>query len=525
MKKLLMAILIVSILTNLSAKDLAIKEGAKIEITTRTSYGISLDNPDQQGLALDFTNLKLTYNMFNGGAISNKIVTNEPIGFMKFELGGMDLVWATNDGYNADDNNPGEDTNLGWNSADTGYTYPVYIERFTSGILWQDWLLQLAGGGDAPENWRPWSRNEGSYATSEIINRWAYMETRLQYRRKPVPEYLSTLETNPSARPSEDVYWADGDKSQIEDLYLAPGGTTIGLALNKPDFSLMVKYATENEWTKKPTTEDEKNGTAIGLDTSFIPTSIPGFRSFASITKELNYGKNDTPQPFAVGGKIMYKIPIMGEFAIEPYLGYELLLFDNNDIDHSNAQEVAGGFTIHWPGAGGWQWDALQQRNGVLFPGLTLAWIMLDTDLDSSINDPRHNLRLTLFEESNGFGLSPFIGAEVSVEYKNFTNSSESDLLFTTYLDYDITGVGKGIITPWTKVLYDNLGLEAGHKRINNLKIDAGIKLTRFIKNATLGLTYQSKNLTAEVKDTEDHDLTWGYYGLGFTQLWVEIKL
>ncbi|HTH14487.1 MAG TPA: hypothetical protein VMB23_08825, partial [Spirochaetia bacterium] len=276
MKKLLPLLLLpLLVLSSLSAKDLSVKTQAKIDITTNTSYGVNLDNPDQQGLRMDFSHFGISFNLANGGLVSNKIKSDGPSGFVQFEFGGLQLDWGnTSSLYDKDMNNPGLTTNLGFNSGNTGYTYPIYIERFVSGIQWRafdgEFVVQLAGGGDEPENWRPWSNVQRGYLMSEFIQRWAYLDTRVQYQRASVPAYLNNAKMSSTGLPDDSNYWIDGNPTDplnyTRDLNLNPQGTLVGLQFNAADFSIMGKFTTEKTWADKNPTDH--NGMAFGVDAS-----------------------------------------------------------------------------------------------------------------------------------------------------------------------------------------------------------------------------------------------------------------
>lgn len=512
------------VLALLPAKELALKNAASIDIKTKTSWGINLDNPDQNGLALDYLNLAIILDQINGGTITNKLKTDMPVGFMTLDLSQIETRWTTysDAGGSTDNNNPGGTTNIlpGWNSSATGYWSPIYIENFISGIAWKNWTLQLAAGGDSANNWRPWARNNGSYARSEFIQRWAYMDTRIQYRRQNIPHYLRYLSEDPTIIPDQTMYWTDGTKDT--NIALNPTGTMVGLCFDGTDFSGMLKYMTENEWTKARTDSDPKNGNAAGLDFAFEPTYLKGFRVFGSAGILFNYGDDDSEQPWALGGKVCYNIPLFGSYSVEPYVGYQQICYYEN-ADDPDAREYSAGVTIHWDGNGGWQYDAMAERDGVLFPGLTIAYTLLDSDTSSNSDTMDSNVKITLFEESDNYGVVPGLGAELCTEMLGLNDFVTSQILLSMYLDYTVYGIGNGILIPWTRILYDNLGQGEDAGRVNNFKIDAGLRCDKYIKNAAFGVTYESKNLTA--RNHDETNLTYGYYGLGFLQAWVEIKL
>lgn len=529
------------------------KTQAKLEITTNTSYGWNLDDPQQQGLKMDFSHFNIQFGLANGGLISNKIKTDDPAGFMQFEFGGLQLNWGnTGSLFDKDMNNPGKNTSIGFNGADTGYTYPIYIERFVSGIQWKAWetefVLQLAAGGDKPENWRPWSNLQRGYITSEFIQRWAYLDTRVQYLRASIPAYLTDPKMSTTGLPDDANYWAHGNPSDPSslprDLSLSPQGTLIGFQANQADFSIMLKFQTEKTWAEKNPGSD--NGMAFGLDASYTPTDLKGLKTYASVAQLIHYGADESPQPRGYGGKIGWDFALGDPFSLEPYLGVQAIQWNKvgtvASTQYRNAVEGSAGVTLHWPGNGGWQWDPLEQRNGVSFPGLTAAYTIRDKNAQYSStqvegDQPIHSLLVTLFEESGDYGLIPGWGASAAVQYFDFLNESQSTsntinaatangkLLATAYLDYTLVDVVPGELVPWTRLYYDAFSRPDTGATVQNVKVDAGFKLSKAIRNTVFGLTYESRNLTAAVKDTGVVDLYNGAYGLGLVKAWIEVSL
>lgn len=531
----------------LSAKDLTVKTQAKMDLTTDTSYGVNLDNPKQQGLKMDFAHFNISFNLANGGLTSNKIKSDDPAGFVQFEFGGLQFNWNNTGAlYDKDANNPGQNTKLGFNSGGTGYTYPVYIERFVSGITWKafdgEFVAQLAGGGDAPENWRPWSNLQRGYITSEFLQRWAFLDTRIQYQRAALPAYLTNPKMSPVGIPDDSNYWNHGNANDpsgtIRDLSLNPQGTLVGLQFNTTDFSLMGKFITEKTWADKNPVDN--NGMGFGLDVALTPADLKNFKTYASVGKTLHYGKDNDPQAFAYGAKTGWELPLVDALTIEPYLGFQGKEWDKigqvGSDRYYNAHEASAGVTLHWPGNGGWQWDPLEDRNGVLFPGLTVAYTIRDNNdvyknSTKADTNPIQSLLVTLFEESGDYGLVPGLGAEVAIQAFDFLNepknlaSPNSMFLVTGYFDYTLVDLIPGELVPWTRLYYDNLYSPTEGARVNNLKVDAGLKLSKAVRNTVFGLSYLSNNLTSKVKDTAWSDAYNGAYGLGMVKVWVQVSL
>jgi len=545
------AVLALAALSPLPAKDLATKASAKIDITTNTSYGVSLDDTRKRGLQMDFSHFGLSYDFAPGGLLTNAVKSDDPYGFIQVEFGGLSLAWGNSKSlYDKDLNQPSTvpDTGLGFNGGNTGYSYPIYLERFASGINWGPWFLQLAAGGDEPENWRPWSNFLRGYIRSEMLQRWAFQDTRIQYQRPNIPTMLSKMSNRNI--PDEGQYWNNGNpydsngavatKGTLRDIVLNPSGTLVGLNYNADDWSAMLKFVTEKGWSDAVT---DNPGQALGLDFAYTPQEIPGLKAYASAGIEQDYGTDGSPQPWALGGKAGYTFPVSDTISLEPYAGVQIKHWDKigtlGSLDYENAHEASMGLTVHWPGDGGWQWDPLQQRNGVLFPGLTLAYTirdnndLYDTSASSKITKGSHpiqSLLLTLYEESGDGGLLEGIGSEIAVQYNDFQNfskglgatSSLNQLLVTTYFDYTIPEVFGGQLVPWTKVFVDDIGQQSGGSAYN-LKVDAGLRLEKAVRNTTFGFTYESKNLTGTTSSATN--LVSGEKGQGLARVWIEVRI
>jgi hypothetical protein len=232
--------------------------------------------------------------------------------------------------------------------------------------------------------------------------------------------------------------------------------------------------------------------------------------------------------------------------SLEPYLGVQAVQWNKvgtvGTTRYRNAVEGSAGVTLHWPGNGGWQWDPLEQRNGVSFPGLTVAYTVRDKNAQYAstqveADHPIHSLLVTLFEESGDYGLVPGLGASAAFQYFDFLNESPSTtnttnaatangkLLATAYLDYTLVDLVPGELVPWTRLYYDAFTRPDTGASVQNVKIDAGLKLSKAVRNSVFGLTYESRNLTAATKDVNAVDLYNGAYGLGLVKFWVEVSL
>ncbi|AEJ61822.1 hypothetical protein Spith_1561 [Spirochaeta thermophila DSM 6578] len=488
----------------LPAKEVQMEQSAQLVITTRTSFGVDLDEPYKFGLLTEFPRIGLYYRLSPWQPLTNLVKSDEPVGFVEVTLHLMEIRFTN--GQYPDDNNPGEIIGWGWNdpSTATGYFAPIYLENMRAGIAWNEWILQLAAGGD-DEFWKPWNRSL-AYANERVLASWAYMDTRVQYRRDIIPNMPTMGET---------YYWTFSDQtSPMDQLSAAYGGSMVGVQYTGEEFVGMLKFATEFPWTAPQITEENSNGLAAGFDYAITPAALPGFRTIGSIVGKYQYGTDADPDPIVMGTNVSYDIPIevasgFGGLSVEPYLGYDIAAQIPETGDPLWSHEVGVGVTFHWPGTSGWAYDYLADRTGVTQPGMSIAYKLYQEDLSSS-DEPVQSLLVTLFEDPGDEGILYDVGMELVAEWMDFTNP-DSKILISLYTDYLTPVSAEGMLRPWVKLFWDTLspGGEVDH----NLKSDVGVKLENVIRNTTLGLTWESRNLLDEEEGP----------GLGSAYVYAEI--
>jgi hypothetical protein len=382
-----------------------------------------------------------------------------------------------------------------------------------------DWVIQLAAKGNynlEGDSWLPWNRNLGYYRES-VMNSWAYMESRVQYQRDPIP-------ANPSLNPSAAKDGITFDLWKIRNIATNPdfdnlsqqpaAGDIVGLQYNGADASFLVKVGTEYPFTASQITSSNLNGISGGLDFALTPTALKGFRVLGSLSALVNYGDDSDPDPLMAGVKIGYDIPIAGldGYSLEPYLGYDFKVA----LGGANllSQEIAAGVTLHWPGAGGWGSDYIAGDPAAAFPGVSVAYKMYQADIAAG-SHPINNLMLTLFENKGDDGALYAVGAEVVVDLLDFlANGGPDKLEVSAYVDANLVAIGNGWLVPWTKLYYDNLS-GAGGTRVNGAKVDLGVKFDKVITNTVIGLDWESRNLLDPVNGT----------GFGVIKLSAEVNL
>lgn len=544
MKKIVFALVLLAGLGlgGASARELDTKSGAAIEIQSQTDFGWDLDNPYRFGLAFSLPELSLTYDLFGYQQVTNKTKTNDPVGFIDFTLGEVQIRF-TNGAL--PDYNASNTVGLGFNdsaSSSPGYFGPLYLQNFRSGILWGNWVFQLGAGG-TDYYWDAWHREQSGYAL--MATSWAYLDTRVQYLRPLVPKMISLGSTEFT---DETDYWLydtqTGESSYgIDNLSGAFGGAMVGAQYVSSEFSTMFKLGTQHDWTSAAVTSSKPNGIAVGWDYTFTPSTLKGFRVMGSVDTAVHYqstavanintntGKNTIASPDQVVGgvKVGYdialpKMPVKIN-SIEPYLGIDVSqpFALGSDPVGTPSLEGSAGFTLHWPGMNGWGYDYLQReygRTGNVYSGATFAYKLYVADTSSFT--PVHSLLVTLYNDADG-GLWSDSGAELSAEYLDFANADGiNQLKVTAYLDRSIPSVLGGVLTPWTKVYFDNFKLAGMSSRENNLMVLTGLKLKKAIRNVEFDLTYESRNLLADASSTDVND---GYGKLGVVKTSVLVKL
>jgi hypothetical protein len=501
----LSSILLVMVVSFAAAQDVETASGAYMAVTTRTSFGINMDHPERFGLRTEFPRLGLYYNMAPWQKVSNAVKSPKPVGFVELYLDALNVRF-TNGTY-PDDNNPGQTMGLGFNdsaSRPTGYFGPFYIYGMQSGIIFNDDILQLAAGGN-DDFWKPWNRSL-AFLNDKLADSWAYLDTRVQYRR----DLVSTMGIDTQ---SETNYWTySSQNTPMDSLSLLASGAMIGLQHADASFAYMVKLATQYDYTFVNVTPTNMNGLAFGFDYAVTPAALPGLRALGSITAQYEYGADKEADPVFSGLKIGYDVPIRGlrDVSVEPYAGYDVRFGVPEGFSGQVkiAHEIAAGTTVHWPGQGGWGYDYLQSRSGVVYPGLTLAYDLFVPDTGGAV---QHNLLVTLREDSGDAGMLLGIGSEAVLQYFDFTNTANAKALASLYVDYTVKNVVGGNLIAWTKIFFDYIPASSAC----NLKVDAGVKLAEAISNAVIGVIWDSGGLLAAGAPPV----------FGYVKMYVEVSL
>ena len=172
---------------------------------------------------------------------------------------------------------------------------------------------------------------------------------------------------------------------------------------------------------------------------------------------------------------------------------------------------------MRWPGQAGWFTDYILNKDGRVFPGMSLAYSAYGNA--DEISDLNHSVKFTLFEPRGDDGVFYRIGSEMIVDLTQLGKDSWN-LFATLYLDYEIPGFlnTRGKLIPWVTLCYDNIPYTAGSEkgeRENAFKTDLGLKLDGMITNTVFGLVWNSGNLISDKSDTSK----------GFIKTYVEIKL
>ena len=508
------------------AIEIPMSDSARLDIVSRTSFGIDLDNPYRYGLSNELTQLDLVFGLAPYQKISNRLNTTDAVGFINITLFHLDLIKVTPIiGYNAP-------AGIGTNRYQTG--------EFIAGVTKGNWLVQLNAMGNEPFS-SPWNKG------LEFINdgfkfSWAYLDTMVDIRRvfaiSGIPVITKRGEENmegdgqTKAHETMKQYGFDAVGNIADRFGPTVGGQMIAVMYNEETFGVNAKLGTQYSFSDPNITPDNKNGLAAGIDSIFMPNFLQGLKVFASIMGTYDYSFDDEPDPLIGGTRIGYTISLNDDLSVEPWVGFDIgTKFKNGGGVEKPEYEFSVGGTMRWPGQSGWLTDYIINSDGRVFPGMSLGYkIYQNLENGSGLE---HSIKFTLFEPRGDEGLFYKLGSEIVIDLIDLTNNTAPgkagnttvpqdstgrdpawrgfSVLATAYFDYEISNIGKmpGALVPWTILYYDNLSGAAGtDKRINDMKIDLGINLENAIANTTFGIVWNTGSL---IQQTKYH---WGYLRL-----------
>ncbi|AEE15637.1 hypothetical protein [Treponema brennaborense] len=461
-------------LCGLFAGEISLSDSAAFNITSRTSFGVDLDNPYRYGLKQELTTFELVIGLVPYQKLSNRVNSSGAVGFIDFTLFHLDLLFSGKVlGYNA----PGNATT---NRYQTG--------EFIAGIAKGNWVFQLNAAGNEPF-WSPW--NKGIQFTNDKVKfTWAYLDSMVDVKR------VSKVSELKPQDPVVTQFQQDGPGS-TDKFGLNLTGATVAALYNKEDvFGLNLKFATEFPYDSESISKHNKNGIAAGVDAVITPPAVNGLKIFASAGGSYQYGPDANSDPVVFGTKIGYTVPLNADISVEPYAGTDIgIKFKDGGGTDPVEFEVSGGLTMRWPGQGGWYTDYILEKEGRVFPGMSLAYCVYGTsDAASSLD---HRVKFTLFEPRGDEGLFYKLGSEIIADATNL-GKDDWQLLGTFYFDYEMPGFAgtMGTLVPWTIICYDNYS-DSGSRK-NGFKTDIGVKLENAISNTTFGIAWNTGDLLAE---------------------------
>ncbi|MDR0412147.1 MAG: hypothetical protein LBH75_09300 [Treponema sp.] len=505
--------------------DISTSDSARLDIVSRTSFGIDLDNPYRFGLSNEITQFDLVFGLAPYQKISNRVNSPSAVGFIDVTLFNLDLIKVnTNVGYN-------DPAGIGTNRYQTG--------EFIAGILNKNWLIQLNAAGNEPFA-SPWNKGL-QFVNDGFKFSWAYLDSMVDVRRiKAVSEIPSITKRGEENMAGDGQTTEHGTMKQfgfdtvgnIADRFgasISPAHM-VAVMYNSEQFGVNAKLGTEYSFDSASIEKSNRNGIAAGVDTVFTPQAVPGLKIFASIDGAADYSLDENADPIYGGTRIGYTIPLNEDVSIEPFTGFDIGVKLKDDGNWEKpAYEISGGLTMRWPGQGGWLKDYILNSDGRVFPGMSLAYKVYRGIEREKELDMEHSVKFTLFEPRGDDGVFYGLGAEVIIDVIDITNVTKDApgtadnppggfrTLATAYLDYTIPGFlrSSGSLIPWTILYYDNIPDETdSSKRINDAKVDLGLNFENFISNTTFGIVWNSGSL---IQQTSSH---WGYF-----RATVEIRL
>lgn len=504
MKKMLVVLLLLITCVSIFAGEISAGGGARFDIVSRTSFGIDLDNPYRFGLKNELTKFTFAFSLAPYQKLTNRVNSEDAVGFIDFTMFHLDLIKSPVQTPNQGGDAFAGPGNMGTNRFQTG--------EFIAGIVKGPWLLQLNAGGNEPFI-SPWNKGL-QYVNDGIKLSWAYLDSMVDVMRvTPISAMLPIMPMGYELIDGNgSTLGADGIVNQFKQDSLGNGddyamggskynqGHLVALMYNQETFGLNFKLATEKPFDDDTITEDNMNGLAFGVDSVFNP--FPELRIFASVAGKAMYGSDASADDIMAGTKIGYTIALNEDVSLQPYVGLDIgtaIGDGGNPVEF----ELAGGLTMRWPGQAGWFVDYLRDSDGRVFPGMSIGYKMYGNS-EANAEDFIHDIKFTLFEPKGDDGMFFGIGSEIIVDFVDVGSDARS-LMATAYVDYTMYGaLGlPGALVPWAIICYDNL--PDGSDRLNDMKLDLGVKLENAIANTTFGFSWHSGSL---IQQTEYH---WGY--------------
>jgi hypothetical protein len=488
MKRIVLLLALTVIAGAAQATELQTNTTASITVRTRTEFDLSVDDPKRYGLASSIPELSLNLGLTPWQKLGEKPRSPTPMGFLQFELDQLQIRYTN--GAQPDYNAPPGSSAFGFGFNDpnkpspTGYFGPVYMPNMRSGIVWGDWTFQMAASG-LQFFWDPWNRDY-DHAYQQLAVDWAYLDTRVQYRRADVATLINTAPKLSGESFDEGNYWTyDSPATGIDDLSTDYStGAMVGLEYNSKLIAGRLKATTRYPLASLPA--GETNGVAVGTDFAFTP--VKGLTSTTSVAGRLHYLKTSSPEQVSAGTKLSYDVPLepygLKGFSLSPMVGYDFW-HGLSGANTTMAQEISGAVTLHWPGMEGWGYDLLQDRTGTVFAGTTVAYKVFQSDL--AVKNATQTLLITLYHDAGGQGgIIKNLGSEVVWE-QNIAGDANSGKL-SAYLDWTFK-TSKGNWIPWTRVFYDNTP--------QAVAAQVGVKADKVVPKTQIGLTYKSGELVA----------------------------
>jgi hypothetical protein len=477
------------------AGDISTASGGEFDITSRTSFGFDLDHPYRYGLKQELTDFYLKLYLAPYQKLSNRVMSNDAVGFVNMTFFNLDLMTNEDLGYNA--GVPDQKAYLERNRFQTG--------EFIAGIAKGNWIFQLNAGANEPF-WSPW--NKGIAFTNDKVKfSWACLDSMVDVKRTK-----KIVELKPQ---DEIVTQFQQDTCGATDQFgLSVSGPTVAALYNKEDlFGVNLKFATEYSYDSESISSDNANGIAAGIDAVVTPPAVTGLRILASVGGSYNYGIDANPDPIIAGTRIGYQYHFNDAISFEPFVGLDTgTKIESSHLTDAFEYETAAGITMRWPGQAGWYTDYILNKEGRVFPGMALCWSLYGKS-DNSVAK-NNSIKFTLFEPRGDEGVFYKLGSEMIVDVTNIGQKSWN-MFATIYFDYEIPGIFKtaGKFIPWMIFCYDNVPFNT-MTRQTAIKIDTGIKFDNIISNTIIGFSWDSGDL---INDNAD-------IALGYVKASVEIK-